>query len=241
MWRIENVELRPAKLNFTSSEQGWRDVTQLFADGVQVINAVELMPWDLEDDTQFLICEQCGYFHCKRGDWVRVRRTDSMLLLLPAFDYVWPEEEEDRMEYSPPRYLRERGGVAYLDRSNYETLALQHSDFPAFERIPHLNLREAALIFHWTAPAQLLGFPPEIRLNKEIVLTNLIDIVENLLSAHYADQSKASLRPLTEHDHVTSIHLDAAEFTDWKPLVLDGNDHRLVVDSRFVIVPVSGG
>jgi len=98
MWRIENPELRPAKLDFKSSGQSWCDVTQLFADGVQIINAVELVSWD-EDDTQFLICEQCGYFHCKRGDWVRVRRSDSQLFILPSFDHVFPDDEWDKQQF----------------------------------------------------------------------------------------------------------------------------------------------
>ena len=237
MWRIENLELRPGTLDMTSANGGWRKVTQLFAGEVKLINAVELVAWDLEDDTQFLICEACGYFHCKRGDWVRVRRTDSVVLLLPAFDYVWPEEQEDRMEYGPPTYLLQRG-PAYFDRSSYEKLHLQNRDFPSFEKIPHLNMREAALLFHWTAPAQVLGPPPEIRVNEEIIVgtsPDLIKLLENLLHAQYEDQSKASLRPLAEHDHLISIYLDAAEFIDWKAMVVNGDDYHLVVDSTWVV------
>ena len=151
MWHIENRDLRPAKLNFTSSEQGWCDVTQLFADGVQIIHAVELVPWD-NDDTQFLICEQCGYFHCKRGDWVRVRRTNSQVFILPSFDYVFPHDEEDRAEYTPPQYLRERG-VAWIDRSTYENLRSQNSAFPPFEQFPEVDAREAEVMSSWDAAA----------------------------------------------------------------------------------------
>src|SRR5688500_15402081 len=133
MWHIENPELRPGTLDMTSANGGFCKVTQLFAGDVKLINAVELVAWDLEDDTQFLICEACGYFHCKRGDWVRVRRTDSIVLLLPAFDYVWAEEQEDWMEYGPPSYLTQRG-IPYFDRSTYENLQTQNPDFPPFDR-----------------------------------------------------------------------------------------------------------
>src|SRR5687768_17513850 len=132
MWRIEKLELRPATLDFTSSDQGWRQVTQLFADGIQLINALELIEWD-EEETQFLVCEQCGITHCKQGDWVRVRRSESMVLVLPSFDYLSPLLDDDKVEYSPPRYLRERG-IAYIDRSTYESLGAQHSSFPPFEQ-----------------------------------------------------------------------------------------------------------
>jgi hypothetical protein len=242
MWRIEDVELRPGTLDFTSSEQGWRKVTQLFAGEVQLINAVELVAWDLEDDTQFLICEACGYFFCKQGDWVRVRRTDSMVLLLPAFDYVWPEEQSDRMEYSPPKYLRERG-IPYFDSSTYEPLHSQNEDFPPFERIPQLSMREAALLFHWTTPAQVLGPPPEIRVNEDIIVgasegvaADHINRLSNLLHTQYTDHSNALLRPLTEHDRVISIYLDGAEFIDWKAFVVENDEYRPVVDSRWIVV-----
>ncbi|HET8783658.1 MAG TPA: hypothetical protein VFM63_14695 [Pyrinomonadaceae bacterium] len=246
MWRIENLELRPGTLDFTSSEQGWRKVTQLFAGEVKLINAVELVSWDLEDDTQFLICEACGMEHCKQRDWVRVRRSGSLVLVLPAFDYVWAEREEDRLEYSPPSYLTERG-IAYINRSTYETLPQQNPEFPVFERIPHLNMREAALLFHWTTPAQVLGPPPEIRVNSEILAgasegsaADHIDHLSTLLQTLYDDPSHALLRPLTEQDHVLSLYLDASEFIDWKAIVVDGDDYRLVVDSRFVIVKCVG-
>ena len=241
MWRIKNPELRPAKLDFTSSEQGWQNVTQLFVDDVQLINAVELVAWDLTDDTQFLICEACGMEHCKQGDWVRARRSDSMVLILPAFDYVWAECQADRLEYSPPRYLSEHG-IAYMDRATYETLTPQSSDFPLFEQIPQLNMREAALLFHWSAPAQVLGAPPEIRVNEEMIVgasegspADHIRNLETILHNNYNDTSNALLRPLNESDRVISLFLDGAEFIDWKALIVDGDD-RLVVDSTFVIL-----
>ena len=153
MWRVENPELRPATLDFRSSGQGWRHVTQLFAGELQLINAIELVEWD-EDECQFLVCEECGITHCKPGDWVRVRRTDSRVVILPSFEYVSSKLEENRIEYCPPGYLTERG-VAYCDRSTYETLESQHSSFPSFEQIPQLNAREAELLSMWDDDAAL--------------------------------------------------------------------------------------
>lgn len=59
MWQIKNPEVKPATLDFSSSEQGKLQVSQLFSDGVELINALELVDWDSED-TQFLVCESCG-------------------------------------------------------------------------------------------------------------------------------------------------------------------------------------
>lgn len=242
MWRIENPELRPGKLDFTSSGQDWQKVTQLYADGTQLINAVELVDWNT-DDMQVLICEACGIDHCKLGDWLRVRRSDSMILMLPAFDYVWPERPENRFEYRPPKYLSQGDGIAYLDRSTYEGLHSQNPEFPAFEQIRRLNLREAALLFHWTAPGQVLGVPPEVRVNEEMIVgasegapVDYIKHLEKRVHDHYNDTSPALLRPLSESDRVISIYLDVSEFIDWKAFVIDDSGYRLVVDSRFVIV-----
>lgn len=120
MWRIEKLELRPATLDFTSSGQGWREVTQLFADGIQLINTIELVEWGA-DDTQFLIREACGMEGCKRGDWVRIRRTDSLIFILPSFDYIWAERVDDKAEYHRPHYLKTHG-IAYFDRCIHEDL-----------------------------------------------------------------------------------------------------------------------
>lgn len=160
MWRIENPELRRGTLDFTSSEQRRRKVTRLFADGIQLVNALELIDWR-GDDTQLLLCEACGIDRCERGNWVRIRRSDSLIWILPAFDYIWAERDYDKTEYYPPRFLQ-RHGVAYFDRSIFEDLRLKIECLPSFDALRPLTMREAALIFHLTAPAEVLGPPPEV-------------------------------------------------------------------------------
>ena len=241
MWRIENPELRPATLDFTSSEQGYCEVTQLFSNGIELINAVELVEWDSED-TQFLICEACGITNCEPGGWVSFRRSGSLIVILPAAEYVWAEREEDKKEYSPPRYLKKQG-IAWFDRSTYESLASQRSDFPRFEQVRQLNMREAALLFQWDAPAQVLGPAPIVTVRHDLIIGSSegdpaahIKRLENLITDQYKGTSNAILRPLTSHDHPISIYLNTTEFIDWKLLMFDGEEYRLVIDSKFVIV-----
>lgn len=240
MWRIENPELRRATLDFTSSEQGYREVTQLFSNGIELINAVELVDWDSED-TQFLICEACGITNCEPGGWVSVRRSGLLVLILPSVDHVWPERDEDKKEYAPPAYLRRRG-VAYFDRTTYEGLRSQHSAFPPFDRFQHLTMREATLLFHWDAPAQVLGAPPIVQLRHDLITgssegdaVGYVEHLENLITDQYKDNSEALLRPLTSGENPISIFLTTTEFIDWKPLMFDGLSYRLVVDSKYVI------
>lgn len=154
MWQINNPEIRPTALDFGSSGQDKRPVSQLFAEGIKLINALELIEW-AEEDSQFLICEGCGMPGCKPGDWVSVRRSDSLVLFLPASEHVW-REKKDYLEYGPPAYLRQRG-IPFLDPATYETLRSQHSSFPALNKLQPLKAKEAAVLFQLTAPDGILG------------------------------------------------------------------------------------
>ena len=109
MWQIKNPEIKPATLDLSSSGQQGLTVSQLFADGVELINALELVDWD-EEKIQFLICEACGSTNCKPGDWVSLRKSDSLILILPPFETAGSRGNE---EYRPPNYLEQKG-IAYL-------------------------------------------------------------------------------------------------------------------------------
>ena len=46
MWKINSLEIKPAILDFSSSEQGKREVSRLLSDGIELVNALELVDWD---------------------------------------------------------------------------------------------------------------------------------------------------------------------------------------------------
>ena len=239
MWQIKNPEIRSTTLDFSSSGQGKLQVSQLLSDGVELINALELVEWDSEA-TQVLVCEACGYAQCKPGDWVSIRKTNSLILILPASQYVWRADKEDE-EHKPPHYLRKHG-VAWLDLSTYQGLRSRNSSFPSLEKIRQLTLREATLLFHWDAPAHVLGRPPEIKVRRDIVLASsegdyveYLRQLEILIPKQYEDDSNAVLRPVSEGEQVISFYLDAPEFIEWKALAYDGSAYRLLVDAKYVI------
>ena len=245
MWQIKSPQVKPATLNFGGSGQGRVHVHQLVSEGIELINALELVDWDSED-TQFLICETCGYVHCKPGDWVSVRKSDSLVLILPASTYVWPEGNAGN-EYRPPSYLVKQG-IAYLDISTYEGLRSEHSSFPKLDQINPLNLREATLLFHWNAPYRVFGEPPAVRARSDIVIgssegdhVQCLQRIEDLMQRQYQVESFAEFRSLTGEERVISLYLDAAEFMEWDALVFDGSDYKLLVDSKYVIAPTTGG
>lgn len=237
MWQIKDFELKPAKLDFSSSEQGKVQVTQLFAEGIQVINAIELVEWDT--DSQFLICEECGYTNCKPQDWVSVRRADSLVLFLPASVYVWTVNRRDKKEYSPPAYLRQNG-IPYLSCSTYEVLRSRNASFPAIDEIPPLQLKEATLLFHWTAPGNVLGEPPEIDVRHDLIVgasegdhAEHVSVLQGLMEKQYKIDSPAQLRPVATNERVISLYLD--DGIEWQAMVFDGSEYRLLVESKYVV------
>jgi hypothetical protein len=234
MWEIKNPEIRPATLDFTSSEQGKREVVQLFSDDINLINALELVDWDTED-SQLLVCEECGFTHCKVGDWVSIRRSDSLVLILPSSNYVWGVEN-DRREYSPPYYLRAQG-IPYLHSSTYEHLRSLHSSFPAIDQIQPLKLKEAALLFQWNAPERILGEPPKVIVRDDMIAgsSEHWKTLQKMLETQYNSDSLATLRPISSNERVVSLYLDTTKFTEWHALVFDGSEYRLLVDSKYVV------
>jgi len=238
MWQIKDFELKSATLDFSSSGGSKFLVTQLFSNGIKLTNALELIDWNSED-TQVLICEACGYSHCEPGDWVSLRRSGSLVLILPADGYVWGNTE-DKNEYRPPSYLKQ--GIAYLDLATYELLRAKNSSVPAVDTIHPLTLRDAALLFHWNAPASVLGDAPEIRIDQDIVVGSSegehgeqLKELETLLRTYYEDRSTAELRPISSNERVISLYLDSAEFIEWQALVFDASEYRLLIDSKYVI------
>ena len=237
MWQIKDFELKPATLDFTSSAQGKVQVSQLFSEGIQLINAIELVEWDT--DSQFLICEECGFTNCKPQDWVSVRRSDSLVLFLPASIYVWTVNRRDKTEYSPPAYLKQKG-IPYLDFSTYEALGFRNASFPAIDEIPPLQLKEATLLFHWTAPDNVLGEPPEINVRSDLIIgasegdsVEHMRVLLDLMNKQYKIEAPAQLRSIATNERVISLYLERG--IEWQPLVFDGSEYRLLVESKYVV------
>ena len=237
MWQIKDPELKPATLDFTSSEQGKVQVSQLFSEGIQLINAIELVEWDR--DSQFLICEECGFTNCKPQDWVSVRRSGSLVLFLPASIYVWTVSVRDKKEYSPPAYLKQKG-IPYLDFSTYETLRSRNATFPAIDEIPPLQLKEATLLFHWTAPDNVLGEPPEIEVRRDLIVgaskgdpVEHMRVLQDLMNKQYKIETPAQMRSIAPNERVISLYLDRG--IEWQAMVFEGSEYRLLVEWKYVV------
>ena len=96
MLQLLNPTLKRAKLDFSDSGQSKVFVTQLWENKTKIINAIEYVNWS-DFELQFLVCEVCGYVGCKPQNWISLRRTESLVLIIPAFTSI---EEA-------PKYLKD--------------------------------------------------------------------------------------------------------------------------------------
>jgi hypothetical protein len=243
MWEIADPQIRQVNLDFTP--QPFR-ASQLMSDGTVLVNAIELVDWEAAA-TQVLICEACGTVGCNSGGWVSLRSAGPVILVLPAFaEFIQDHKKYD--EYAPPYYIRQKG-IPYMDADPYECLRSKHKDFPAGDRLSKLSMREAVLALQSDAPAHVFGTPPEAfgYIDDLIVGTTegetaeQIDRLSRIARDHYDDHTVVSIRPLSEDETPISLFFDFAEFTEWKPLVRGGTSYRLMLNSRFVVVPAGVG
>ncbi|MBI3649501.1 MAG: hypothetical protein HY231_00450 [Acidobacteria bacterium] len=242
MWQIKNPVIKTTTLDFQSSGQPSRQVTQLFSAGILLINALELVDWQ-EEKTQFLICESCGYAHCKSGDWISLRAAGERLLILPAFA-AWCKNRDISTEYHPPAYVLKRG-IPFLTLADYEALQLLHSAFPAVDKIRQLNLQEAIWAFQLEAPRRMFGNPSEkIVAQKEAVIgasegdfNEHLQFIEAFAQTNRNNESPVELRMPKAAETIISVYLDTHEFVEWKILAYHEANKYLLLNSEFVIAP----
>lgn len=242
MWRVENPKFEPTTLDFTSSGQGHFQATRLVSNGVELMNALELMDWD-DEKVQVSICDHCGYVHCSSGGWVVFRSAGNLVLLMPAFDAM-RDDDWSRTEYSPPYYLQDKG-TAYFEQQTYESLREQFSSFPPLEKIRPLQMREAMWLVQSSAPLRILGEPTTLDIDRnkfDFVIATMegdpkehLRQAENLLRENFENQSAARLRPFLPDDELVWLFLDAADFIDWQPMVSSDGKYKFVLDNEFVV------
>lgn len=241
MWEITNPTIQRAKLDFTSSGQGFREVSQLAAGKIVLMNALELMDF-ADDRIQVLICEHCGTIHCEPGGWVNLRSSSGFILMIPAFDEV--EDDWSRTEYAPPRYFY-KNGTPFFSSETYRQLQKQNPHFPKIENIKSLQAREAMRLAQLYMPVQLFGEPPEIKLNLEQAqrfvassrgeASDRIKEIEEILVRNYENKSPVQLRRAGSSDEIISLFSDDFEFAEWKVLVEDGSEKKLFLEETFVV------
>jgi hypothetical protein len=241
MWELENIITKKVRFDLSSSGEPDVYVTQLWNDDVELINACEYVNWS-DSEYQFLICDSCGYVGCKSRDWVEIKRTESIALIMPAFRRLSETSEFIRDHYLPPYYLCDRG-VIFSDREHYDNKLYPITSFPEFEQLPLLSAWEAVKLFQFEAPNRILGYifnPPE--LYRDIIIASsdgnfmeqtpeLMTLMNNLSTS----SSTVKLRKMTEQDQVISFYLDISGFPEWAALSYDGSQYSLYLEPGYVI------
>jgi hypothetical protein len=229
MWIVKDVEFHPRTLDFRDSDRGLFPTTALLADGVEIINALNLV--DLNEDlVELKVCEHCGTPGCGGGNFVVLRRLGDAVVILPAFKLL-EGSDWDLGNDGPPCFMA-REGIPLIAGRVLADLRLQAPDLPALDRLPPISAREVALALQWEAPARVLGeFPDPATTRKELVLAvsredpdpflALDDLLQNAL----ADRRLVTL--LAGPTEPVTFYLDQSGYPEWKPLVFDGESYRL--------------
>jgi hypothetical protein len=168
MWCIDTLEAVPVELDFSSSGQGRRSARALHANGVCLVNALDLVEFDTPA-TQVHVCSSCGYSQCEPGNWVALRRAGQFVMWIPAFAQLGAGEWE-RQEYSPPHFIAMRG-APFFTLSAWQQLQGLQDGVPEASELPPLNGQEVVRVIQWSAPGRVLdAYPAVPRLQREAIV-----------------------------------------------------------------------
>ncbi|MGD1861403.1 MAG: hypothetical protein ACFB0E_15715 [Leptolyngbyaceae cyanobacterium] len=241
MWQLTAPAIRGAILDFSALGQSHTAVTQLVDGDLTLVNAIELLDWERAEQ-QLMTCEVCGITGCAPGNWVQVKRSESLALITPAFSLLSEAPQHLAREYVPPHYLLEKG-VIFIERVQYSDIFHRLADFPGFATLAPLMSQEIGKIYQLEAPFQVLDdwqAPP--KLLPDIVIASsegshleqiqhLTDLLEQLL----CENRPVNLRPTVQADQVINFYLDVAGVPRWPVLSYDGTHYSLYLEPGYII------
>ena len=241
MWKLTSPTLRKSTLNFSNSWKAKTSVSQLYAEDIQLINAVEYVNWE-DTHYQFVVCEGCGIIGCQSQGWVDIRKIEALAVIIPAFKMIHEASKIMEDEYLPPYFLLKKG-AAYLNRDLYRHTLCQLANFPTFESLASLSAWEASKLFQFEAPNNILSdllHPPTLL--QDIILASSegshIEQTKELMSLidklRHQDQD-ITLRKIAENDRVIAFYLDISGFPQWKAMSHDGDRYSLYLEPGFII------
>jgi hypothetical protein len=232
MWCIDHFETRRVELDFSSSSQASREVTQITVGSVIFANAVELTSWG-EARLQVLVCESCGIEQCEPGGWLCPRSAGDFILFVPAFSEI-REGEDEQSEYAPPAYVG-RVGIPVFARPAYALLRERCSELPPPEKLPAVSGIDLLHALQWEAPMRLLGrFPSVPKVRRDLVLAasdGEVDAVLASVSLSFKELSESAavvLKPMGASDKAITLYLDGPATSEWAPIVVTSSGEWLV-------------
>jgi len=233
-------------MDFSSSGQTVVDVTALYADGGNLMNAIELMEFDC-DPIQFQVCDHCGYAGCSSGDWLSIRKIGESIIILPAFT-VMDVGEWEASEYDPPYFTRTKGSML-LEAEKYEELRSLVKDLPTLSEVQKISSYEISRLLQWEAPFRMFGdYPNPITIKNDLLCTTslqsdeiAIDELKKIMNNFQSNKVDIELSPISGGDEKISFFLEGTEFLEWVPMVKKNNSFGLMLGSEYAIVEVGQG
>ena len=214
---FERIELQKQTLELASSGQNACHVTQLIADGLRLMNAVERIEYQ-HTGFQALICEQCGIAGCEPGSWVCLRVVGQRVLLIPAVERL-REDSDLAHEFAPPHYLT-RHKIPTLRTDQYASLGTVESELPPLHDLKDLTALEALAVHQVTAPGGILGPIEEgAQINSDVIIAVTdADLGPELQHLHsIVEQAEAGelVKVFEAPDRIVEFHLDLPGYPSW--------------------------
>jgi len=246
MWIPKEFKTKPKKMDFSSLGQSTVDVTALYADGENLMNAIELMEFDC-DPIQFQICDHCGYPGCSSGDWLSIRKIGESVIILPAFT-VMDDGEWESSEYDPPYFTRIIGSIL-LKNGKYEEFRNLVKGIPALSEVKKISSYEISRLLQWEAPFRMFGdYPNPITIKSDLLCTTslqsdemAVDALVSLMNHFQSSKLDIDLIPISVEDEKISFFLEGTDFIEWVPMVKRNNGFGLILGSEYSIIEVGQG
>lgn len=242
MWRVQQIDLVPVRLDFTSSGQGRPSATAVVSEGIKLVNALEFV--DVESNlAQVEVCECCGFSHCSPGGWVAFRQLGECVAWFP----VWSGLEHtpwEAGEYSPPCYVQ-KSGAPLLSAVIWDRLREVNQRLPPAHALPSLTTRELIRLLQSSAPGQVLGtYPGTPHIHRDLLLAVTegelmieADAVDGCLQEHVTHDLPVA--PLIDNPEVRPIEfwLDLPGTPAWTGFARHGDEVIFLLDGSLPLRP----
>ena len=228
-----DLRLSKAVLDFRSSGQARRSVTQLFSGETLLLNGLELADFQ-EPAFQAVTCEQCGHEGCEPGGWISLRRLADDVLWIPAWSELDCSDSSmgDLLdEMGPPAYLEH--GYLLIESVAWSQLRAAHKAVPAAEDLPPLSCHELARTLQWGAPLSWLGrfpAPPEPNLSAVLtadggVASEYVERIGSTLTKLYANRLPVLAEIPVDEVSLKRVILDGPGYPEWSFFAVAGCEH----------------
>ena len=222
MHQLNECTIRQATLEMGDAPFGSVPTLAVYAGNICLMNATEFCDFST-DPCQLLICD-CGNVGCASGGYASFRRIGDSVALLPAFSMLASEDDFDRNQYAPPKYLTSSDGVGvFFAPTVYSMLKARIPALPSVLDLRPLTSVEAITIIQMQAPLEVLGrFPMRPTIDRDLVIavtegdtefefrkvrTFIESCLDFNLPLHVADASEGWT--------IIEFHLDGRRFPVW--------------------------